>query len=483
MASLSPNDYASFPLTLFDRLFERTTFLTGWLVEGTIDMKAFALALSNVTRKWRILAGRLQSIQDEDDATQWRVKVPLGELPDDYKTFALTKSTNEHPLSHYLTLPLPLVSQSLPHALFIHPSTPRQYTLWESTSHPLTCWHVTHLPPDPKNDDKQYTCIGFARSHGMFDGVGAAAIMKALVSEMKGEEWVVPPLPSSGFTENPLQQALDAAIQTHNAQGSGNLNTDGYHGFVNLGVSGAVKQIAWHVRERWWRGADRRMLLFPKDVLSFLTNTIREELRQLPEGEGATDVTTGDILVAWILKTMYSRGTSAKSIIHCSNLGSFRSLLTNDNPSMSQYIHNAFVPLPYPSMTVGQLNKYTLPELSRVLADARATLAIPHVISSYNALESVTAFPANPKASENVVVSNVSASRILESDWSAIGAGRTVCGYRYQLTPNELLMTNTVYIAGRLDDGSVVMTRKEPPTSIAITTYILIIDALSITVV
>lgn len=405
--------------------------------------------------------------------TQWRIKIPLGEIPEDYETFALTISTGEHPLSHYFTSPIPLVSRSLPHTLFIHPSTPRQYTLWESKRHPLTCWHVTHLPADPLNGGKQYTCIGFARSHGIFDGVGAAAIMRALVSEMRGEDWTVPPLPKSGFSENPLQQALDAHIQAYDSQNG--TKPEDYHGFVNLGVAGAVKQIAWHVRERWWNGADRRILLMPKDVFLFLTNTVRAEFSRSSGTGNANRVTTGDILVAWVLKvfdrsayaqwsvlidlvqTMYSQGTSPKSVIQCMNLASFRDLLAEDDISILQYVHNAFVPLPYPSMTVAQLLKYQTHELACILAESRNELSIPHVVSSHDALASITAFPANPTANENVVVSNVSASRILESDWSPVGAVRTVCGYRYQLTPNEVLITNTVYISGRLDDGSVVL--------------------------
>lgn len=55
------------------------------------------------------------------------------------------------------------------------------------------------------------------------------------------------------------------------------------------------------------------------------------------------------------------------------------------------------------------------------------------------------------------MISNVSASRILESDWTAVGAKRTLCSYRYQLTPLRLLLTNAVFISGRLDDGSVVL--------------------------
>ncbi|KAH0586897.1 hypothetical protein J132_07029 [Termitomyces sp. J132] len=251
---------------------------------------------------------------------------------------------------------MPLVSKSLPHALFLNPSTPRQYTLWESESHPLTCWHVTHLPADPLNGGKEYTCIGFARSHGIFDGVGAATIMRALVSEMRGEKWAVPPLPKSGFNENPLQGALDARIENHESQSSA--KPKDYYGFVNLGVAGAVKQVAWHMREQWWKGADRRALIIPKDVLLFLTNTVRSEISRCSDGGSSSQVTTGDILVAWVLKTIYSQGTSPKSVVQCSNLASFRDLLAEDDSSILHYIHNAFVPLPYPSMTVVQLKNY-----------------------------------------------------------------------------------------------------------------------------
>lgn len=69
MDSFAPETQASFPLTLFDKLFERTTFLTGWLVEGTIDTDALATALRNVTQKWRMLSGRLESITNYDDVS------------------------------------------------------------------------------------------------------------------------------------------------------------------------------------------------------------------------------------------------------------------------------------------------------------------------------------------------------------------------------------------------------------------------------
>ncbi len=51
--------YGLYPLSALDVLFERTTFVTGWLVEGTIDHMALANALMRMTEKWRMLAGRL----------------------------------------------------------------------------------------------------------------------------------------------------------------------------------------------------------------------------------------------------------------------------------------------------------------------------------------------------------------------------------------------------------------------------------------
>lgn len=54
-------DHALIPLTVFDKVFERTTFVTGWLVEGKVDARVLESALHRLTDKWRLLAGRLQS--------------------------------------------------------------------------------------------------------------------------------------------------------------------------------------------------------------------------------------------------------------------------------------------------------------------------------------------------------------------------------------------------------------------------------------
>jgi hypothetical protein len=53
-----------YPLTAFDTSVATTTFLTGWLVEGTIDGVELASALKRLTQKWRMLAARLESVKE-----------------------------------------------------------------------------------------------------------------------------------------------------------------------------------------------------------------------------------------------------------------------------------------------------------------------------------------------------------------------------------------------------------------------------------
>ncbi|KIM42834.1 hypothetical protein M413DRAFT_10275 [Hebeloma cylindrosporum] len=449
MDESAPERYALFPLTVFDNLFERTTFVTGWLVEGTIDSDALSAALDRVSRKWRMLSGRLQSVK-EQEKVQWQLRIPIGKIPPEYPTFALTTTTSSLPLSHYVPIPIPSTSNSFPPSVFLHSSTPRQYTGWESTNHPLTCWNLTYFPASA-NNGVAYTCIGFSRCHGIFDGGGAASVMNALVAEMNGNEWVVPPLPHEGMNANLVEEVL--AHETRMEQ-SCSKNYQDYSGYTFLGVGGYMKLIAWHVRERWWRGAERRIILMPKVVMNHLVEEVRASLRS--EQRQTDHVTTGDILVAWIFKTVYSTATKPSMMVHCTNLASFRALLGEENEKALNFPHNAFIPLPYPVLSIADLKSFSLHALTNLLAASRASLSMHHVVTAYKCLQQ-SCFPNPPGADETIMVSNVSASRILESDWTAVGSRRTLCGYRYQATPTDVLFTNAVYIAGRLDDGSVVL--------------------------
>ncbi|KAL0575901.1 hypothetical protein V5O48_006074 [Marasmius crinis-equi] len=442
--------FALYPLTAFDRLFERSTFVTGWLVEGKLDEQAIASAVGRVAEKWRMLAGRVCS-QAKDGKTSWFVKVPLGELPPTYRTYSITSTTSEVPLSHHLELPLKRVNPSLPYPIFLHPETPRNYAAWESKDFPLTCWHFTHFPPDPKTR-KEYTCLGFARSHGVFDGVGAVQVIQAVIAELSGKEWTPPPPPNPGMNVNPVQVVLDELNDIHwRHYGEPESNeTSPYYSV--MGAVGAVGMLAWHVRERYWRKAEPRSVIIPNDAIVWLVQDVRERLKNLGV---TTEVSTGDVLVSWLMKTIYSSGTGEYTTVHCSNIASFRSILAEHDPSLKDYLHNAWTPLPYPVYSVEDLNNLSLHELSRRLADSRHSLSRYHIVTAHQTLvKNPMAMPAHGTADESFLVSNVSASRILEADWSAAGSKGTICGYRHSLTPNALLLTNSAYISGRLPGGN-----------------------------
>ena len=53
-------EYAYYPLTLFDGMFQDAGVVTGWFVEGLLDLQKVDYALSRLVTKWPMLAGRLE---------------------------------------------------------------------------------------------------------------------------------------------------------------------------------------------------------------------------------------------------------------------------------------------------------------------------------------------------------------------------------------------------------------------------------------
>ncbi|KAF5357712.1 hypothetical protein D9758_007517 [Tetrapyrgos nigripes] len=510
--NIVPVPNAFYPLSSFDPIWERVTFVTGWLLEGTLDQRKIEEALKRVTGKWRMLAGRLDSteqMQNGKKTTKWGIRIPLGEIPLEYTTFALTAVESSVPLTEYVPLSsetsasrtsLPLHTPSLPFSQFIHPSTPRQYRDWKSKFYPVTCWHITHFPASLSRAGKSYTCVGFARSHGIFDGTGAALVMKALIAELSGTDWDVPQLPpllpGGERYENPVETCLSDALRAHEARPR---NYTDYPGYSVMSLNLALRLLKFHFWQKWKKGAKRRVFIIPKRGVDALMREVRNGLDGV-DGEDVR-VSSGDIIVAWLLKTIYNSGTPPSTIVHCSNYGSFRGLLasahsssqpeastvanppkehTSDQKIFQQYPHNAFVPLPYPIFSVSDIQQLSVPVLSYRLAKHRHSFSLFHPTKAFQLLRNNrVAGPYNGDAQDHFSVSNVSASRILEADWSlaaasasAPGSGpesevggssmrtrsiQTLCGYRYQITPNELLLTNSAYISGRLADESVVL--------------------------
>jgi hypothetical protein len=121
-------------------------------------------------------------------------------------------------------------------------------------------------------------------------------IVNALISELTGQAWHVPSLPSSGLNVNPLQEFLDRAVT----------DADDLHqlrdtsGYVNMGLTGVLKVAGWHTCERWWRNAQRRIFIIPGPVITQFLDKVRVDLPT--ESEDTNHISTGDILVAWLMQ-------------------------------------------------------------------------------------------------------------------------------------------------------------------------------------
>jgi hypothetical protein len=132
----------------------------------------------------------------------------------------------------------------------------------------------------------------------LFDGGGAAMVMRALVAEMHGKEWVIPPLPLEypSVNINPVKECVEGEVRMQEYRPCCN----DYSSMAILGIKGALKLAAWHVREKWWRGAQRQIVLLPKGAMEFLVENVRNDIRRWKES--AEGITTGDVFVAWLLK-------------------------------------------------------------------------------------------------------------------------------------------------------------------------------------
>jgi len=284
----------------------------------------------------------------------------------------------------------------------------------------------------------------------VFDGVGAAMIIGALVAEMKGAPWSVPPPPAEGMNANPLVDFLERELQAQKPMACKTYSLLGFTGFWSLA--------AVHLWETWWGGAERRVVVLPKRALAHLVASVRAQL--VKDNRAASHVSSGDVIVAWMWKTVYSRGAPPQTAVHCTNVAAIRTLLAKEPNSegIAKYAHNAFIPIPYPVFKASDMQAFSLADLTSLIAASRLSLSKEHVVSAYARVREPTIiFPTHEDADDDLMVSNVSASRILEADWTLVGAERTICGYRYQLTPTGVVFTNAIYIAGRLGDGSVVL--------------------------
>lgn len=185
-------------------------------------------------------------------------------------------------------------SEVLPAALFMDSTAPHNPHHWTDKDIPLTYWHLTYF----KADGLEYTCIGVTFPHGLFDGMGIAAVIHALESESLGRAWSIPPSLKPGINENKMQSFIDGTENKMQEEGT-SLPVD-YRATSIIGLWFIVTFLWWHFWQKVWHKAQSRMILMPPQAYEKLVRDAREAITQ----EGKTDVrlSTGDVITAWAYK-------------------------------------------------------------------------------------------------------------------------------------------------------------------------------------
>ena len=118
-----------------------------------------------------------------------------------------------------------------------------------------------------------------------------------MIAELQGKEWTPPPPPAEGVNTGPLIDVLEKELADGEANGR---ELVPYKGYSYLGLPGYLKFVGYQLKEKWWGGAQRRTLLIPKSAFQYVVNSVKASLKD------SQNVTSGDVLVAWIFKVCLS---------------------------------------------------------------------------------------------------------------------------------------------------------------------------------
>ncbi|KAG6810780.1 hypothetical protein H0H92_010347 [Tricholoma furcatifolium] len=313
------------PLSCLDRTwFDQSSITIGYVLKSVDALKVEAAA-RRLVEKWRLLAGHLEWSKE---LCNWCIRVPLqGDVSHRLK---LTMTSLNKPLS---SAPTDLGQDSAdilvrpPLKHFRHSSTPRAAGAFASPKFmPILSIHISEFT--------NCTCLGLSVPHILFDAFGVGQVIRGLNAELNGTHWEVPP----SFETNVLQQALDKLAASHPFPPEGpelealsNVQRDVKRTSVSTVLSFGLG-LAY---DYLWARAKMKAVFLGENVVSKLVQKVKNEVKE----SGAGWVSTGDILVAWILKAASQAGDSTP--VHAMSAFSTRAALEKENPAITRYIQLA----------------------------------------------------------------------------------------------------------------------------------------------
>ncbi|KAG2005693.1 hypothetical protein CC2G_002077 [Coprinopsis cinerea AmutBmut pab1-1] len=453
--SSSSSNFAYVPLTLFDNVTQLGSIANTWIVEGLVDVEKIRQTLDRLISKWPLLAGRVESA----GTNRWQVRVPLGDLPQGYEAYGLTSTKSTLPLSHYTKIPIPPITEYLPEHLWFPPERKKATGMglrdYASKDITLTHWHVTHFAG--LDEGKDYSCIGVHWTHGVFDGIGFSLVLRAFEAELAGKPWDVPPLPTPGPNKNLLQTLIDREIERANAAGR-KIEEERPLSYSSIGVGGLISYLGRQAAQKVYPGANDWNLIVPFTVHDQLTADIRREV----EAAGLTDArpTSGDVIFAWLLQSVYIDEGNPTQTVGLNNLASFRG---EWNGELALYPHNAYATVSYPILTVGEISSLPLHKLAYKLAQSRVhgsrkdEAVVFYKISEDAGKKAIIGAvkPEDDRTNETATMSNMSMARIAYLDWSAAGGGKTLT--HYKIFVDALHVLDVYNNNGRLENGDLML--------------------------
>ncbi|GAA5857851.1 hypothetical protein JCM8547_006004 [Rhodosporidiobolus lusitaniae] len=324
-------------------------------------------AAERVVEKWRMLSGTPERTKDG----LWAIRLPDVDEQHPTRTtvgFSTAAYAQPYHLAAGLPSPLPPLSSSrsgvfpLTKRSFFRPSTlPQSLAGHMKHNHPLVHVHASLFPDT--------LAVGVSVPHGLLDGHGVGMLLQALRAELHGEEWGVPPLWEEG--ENPFTAALDRlkADETIAAQADGEPHLSvaaSWRPFSVLGLLAFLVSVL--VEVFGWKSEPRRVFL-RQDLIDRLVQPVKEEVKR--ETGGKEFVSTGDVLVAWLLRTTQASDTNSGDNVIASAIYSPRFLLDSHSPSSSSPLSL------YPSACVFNYQLLPVPiPLSTLISTSFAALSL-----------------------------------------------------------------------------------------------------------
>ncbi|KAG6808351.1 hypothetical protein H0H92_004389, partial [Tricholoma furcatifolium] len=281
-----------------------TSSITLGYVLRTVDPAKIESAVKRLIDKWRLLAGRLEWSKD---ISSWCIRVPLkGDVSDRVK---FTTSKLAVPLDSDLTVLTEssvevLVRPSL--KFFRHSSTPSSLSAYSSSNAPIVSIHVTELA--------NCACVGLSAPHGVFDAFGFGQIIAGLNAELNGASWDVPVFSETNIMRETLMElAASPPLLAEEPAPIADIRRE----FVGATIRNVLSLAIGMVYEFFWKKAEIKAVYIGEAVVNEIVQKVKDEVKD----SGNSWVSTGDVLLAWFLKTstVDKRMTSTdNSIMPCS---------------------------------------------------------------------------------------------------------------------------------------------------------------------